>query len=155
MPAGRPRKPTALKVLHGDDKIHPGRMKRNEPMPTGAVEAPSHLSRPAKELWDQLAPEMIRVRLLTSVDVPLFAEFCESVILARLGRGRALGEATGRIVVAPGAPAGMTAWSRAMVIVIALASRFGLTPSDRARLDLGQADKADSSDLLSPHSWSS
>ena len=84
-PRATPRKPTALRVLHGD------RMPPREPVPqsavTGAVVKPP-LSPGASEEWDRIAPEMIRLGVLTEWDVGLFAEWCESLILLRACRVR-------------------------------------------------------------------
>ena len=151
MPAGRPPKPTALKILHGDHKVHPERMRRNEPMPVGPVEPTPYLSKPARDIWDAVAPSMIDCALLRAPDVPLFGELCEALVIARIARVRAVQEAAGRLTVPPGAVSASAIWGRAMVVVVQLGSRFGMTPGDRARLDVGKPESS-ASDLLS--GWS-
>jgi P27 family predicted phage terminase small subunit len=42
-----------------------------------AVEPPDHLTPRAKEEWRRLCPELIRLRLLTVVDLNVFASFCQ------------------------------------------------------------------------------
>lgn len=72
---GRTPKPTALKELTGN----PGKraMPKDEPEPEIAgVEAPAHLSEIARQEWERLAPELIRLRLLTVVDLGLLAAWC-------------------------------------------------------------------------------
>jgi phage terminase small subunit len=128
---GRPRKPTALRVLHGD------KMPPREPVPhsavTGEIAKPA-MSPGAQAEWDRIAPEMIRLGVLTEWDVGLFVEWCELLILLRAARVRAAQELTGKLVIAPGAPTALASYSRALVNSMALAGRFGLTPADRARL---------------------
>jgi phage terminase small subunit len=134
---GRPRKPAALKLLHGDDKQHPGRMNRREPIPSGqgtrAVVRPP-MSPAAQAAWDRIAPDMIAQGVLTEWDVGLFTEWCESLILCKAARVRAVQELTGAIIVGPGQASPMAAYQRALLNSMALAARFGLTPVDRTRI---------------------
>lgn len=74
--AGRPRKPTALKVLEGN----PGKraLPKGEPVASGgAPAAPKHLSKPAREEWDRLSPSLDRLGLLTKNELAAFAAYCE------------------------------------------------------------------------------
>lgn len=143
---GPPRKPTALKVLHGD------KMPPREPVPrsavTGEVAKPA-MSPAAEAEWDRIAPEMIRLGILTEWDVGLFVEWCEALILLRAARVRVAQELTGKLVVLPGQASPLASYSRALVNTMALAGRFGLTPSDRARLMMPLQDRRDSvADLI-------
>jgi phage terminase small subunit len=63
---------------------------------------------------------------------------------------RAAQELTGQIVVLPGQASPMAAYQRALLNSMALASRFGLTPSDRARLvvPLEVSQHGDKADLI-------
>lgn len=146
---GRPPKPTALKLLHGDDKKNPARINRTEPHPVGPVEPPDYLSAPARQVWEALAPGMILAGVLTSWDTALFGEFCEALIIARMARMQAAREASGKFASAPGAASPTTAWIKAMSIVITLGSKFGLTPGDRTRLTTQETNRDGSADLLS------
>lgn len=147
---GRPAKPMPLKILHGDyvPKSHRGVIS-----PSGAVVPPA-LTKPGREMWDLLAPDMIRTGVLTSWDVPIFGEFCEALILAKIARLTAMKEAAGQIVPIPGGVSAITGWLKAMTVINSLSGRFGMTPSDRARLGTiinGDTIKTSSSgeDLLS------
>lgn len=100
---------------------------------TGAVVKPP-LSPGASEEWDRIAPEMIRLGVLTEWDVGLFAEWCESLILLRACRVRAAQEMTGKLIIGPGQASPMATYHRSLVGAMALAARFGLTPADRSRL---------------------
>lgn len=148
MTAGRPRKPTALALLHGDDKVHPERFNRREPRPTGEAIPPPWLTAAARELWDQLAPWMTKVGTLTAIDGPLFAEFCEVMVLARFARGRAALEIAGRLPIVAGGSSASASWARAIHIAASLGGRFGMTPADRARISVGGDYHDEGSDLL-------
>ena len=79
------KKPSALEKLQGN----PGRRKenQNEPKPTGKVEKPNGLARwhpGVNDLWDELAPEMEELGLLTSVDRLAFIWMLRTANLADL-----------------------------------------------------------------------
>lgn len=131
---GQPRKPTALKVLHGDFKINPQRQNKNEPTTRGEVAMPARLSKPAAEMWEELAPLLVKAGILTPPDTALFAEFCEATVIVRLTRGEVMRQLTGQVVPAPGAASPMTAYARAVGVMTNLGGRFGLSPADRSRL---------------------
>jgi P27 family predicted phage terminase small subunit len=68
-------KPTRLRVLHGG---HPERINRSEPQPAPLpVEPPPYLSQEARRKWDELAPHLEVMGVLTAVDVDLLAAYCE------------------------------------------------------------------------------
>lgn len=132
MPGGRPRKPTALALLHGDHRKNPGRVNRAEPVPSaGAVGPPYELSGAAQLVWDRLAPDRSVKGLLTSWDVDAFAAFCEA--LAALQR------------LWPGTPG----YRDAVAVCTSIGGRFGWTPSDRAKLTVGEGRRDATEDLLS------
>jgi P27 family predicted phage terminase small subunit len=83
MAGGRPPKPTALKVLEGN----PGKRKvnENEPQPAKpeSLAPPPWLDEFGLEAWEQLAPELARLGMLTVLDMPLFALSCQLYSLAR------------------------------------------------------------------------
>lgn len=139
---GRPPKPGHLKVLHGDK---PSRINKQEPKPDeNSPVAPPYSLRPAvQEVWDRLAPERIRMKLLTPWDVDAFAAFCEAIVLAQKGALEAHGEAI------PGAPSPMSRFKDAVNLCSTLGGRFGWTPSDRQKLIVGEAPREPGADLLS------
>jgi len=134
-------KPTNLRVLHGDRK---DRINTAEPQPgQGGIAAPVELSEGAQEVWDRLAPDRIRVGVLTSWDVDAFAEFCEALVLAREKRRLVASGAEPK----PGCSSPVSEWRSSMAIVSQLGARFGWTPSDRAQLTV-QEDRRDAKDDL-------
>ena len=132
MPGGRPPKPTHLKVLHGD---RADRINTSEPVPDKApIEPPFKLTKQAQDVWDRLAPDRIKKGVLTPWDVDAFAEFCEAVVILRGKRRGAKARPE------PGAPSPMSEYKTAVSIVSTFGSRFGWTPSDRAKLTMPEAE---------------
>lgn len=137
--------PTHLKVLRGDRE---SRINREEPTPTeGQVTAPEGMTLEAREIWDELAPDLMDKGLLTPWDTYLFEAFCESTANYRECRellhkshspfGKYVEKgAAGGIIKSP-----YHQMMRDHIETMAkLGSRFGLTPSDRANLRMDQAD---------------
>lgn len=154
---GQPRKPTALRVLEGD---RADRMPVNEPVPdTAEVERPASLPDRAAEVWDAVAPDLIRKGVLTPWDTDMLAAFCNAVIVNRdaaaeieengvkcsaLVRETANGDLIYDLRRNP-------AWGvfrESAATMASLGGRFGLSPADRAGLSIGQADDDDTDDLL-------
>ncbi len=76
---GRPRKPTAVKVLQGT--LEKSRANPNEPMPQTAlvkILPPDFLSDKAKELW-LFAVEQAPEAMLTSLDFSVFANWADTM----------------------------------------------------------------------------
>jgi phage terminase small subunit len=140
--AGRPRKPRHLAALHGDK---PSRINNREPTPDveAAVVPPYPLDEDVQAVWDRLAPDRIRLKVLTAWDVDAFAAFCEAIVLARQGAREASGPAI------PGAPSPMSRFKDAVNLCSTLGGRFGWTPSDRQKLIVGEAPREPGADLLS------
>jgi phage terminase small subunit len=132
--AGRPAKPTNLKVLHGD---RADRINTAEPVPEpGKIEPPADLSPPARANWDRLAPDRIAKQVLTAWDVDAFAQFCEALAMAK--RAAALAHETGD----------PRPFREAVNTCATLGGRFGWTPADRAKLVVGEPARKPGEDLL-------
>lgn len=154
---GRPKKPTALKLLHGD---RTDRVNTDEPQPAELlVEPPAWLTDDARELWTGLAPDLIAKHVLTSWDVEAFAAWCDAA--ARRRRAVAALAAEGEVVESDvfgkngektGTRRVKNPWAYVLTDADAqvqrYASRFGLTPSDRAGLSIGEAPSVPGQDLL-------
>lgn len=140
---GRPAKPTALKLLHGDDKKNPQRINTAEPVPTGDVEPPAFMSTRGREVWDEISPDRIRQGVLTSWDVRAFAAFCEALVILEHAHEGALELAKA------GQESHMSKFRQAVAICSTLGGRFGWTPADRAKLMSGEGVQRDpGADLL-------
>ena len=73
--AGRPKKPTALKELEGTAR--PDRTNPNEPKPARGASPPEYLYEDQKRDFLSLAREFNACNLLTVLDAPALAMFCE------------------------------------------------------------------------------
>jgi P27 family predicted phage terminase small subunit len=76
---GRPAKPTSLKLIAGN----PGKrsLNKQEPDPEYLQDLtpPAWLSASAKLVWEEMAPQANKAKLLTAVDVQAFAMGCVAV----------------------------------------------------------------------------
>ena len=71
---GRYPKPRSLKLLEGN----PGKRPiQDEPVPEGRAEKPGWLDEVASGIWDQYAPIVEKMGLLSSADAQMFATWCE------------------------------------------------------------------------------
>ena len=79
--AGRPRKPTALKLITGN----PGKraLNKQEPDPDylNDLRAPEHLPDLAKKFWNSIAPKLRKERLLTELDIGALEKLCIAEML--------------------------------------------------------------------------
>ena len=112
--AGRPPKPTALKLLQGNPGRRP--LPKGEPMPPAGCEKPPSLTKRAAVLWDRLAPLYIAQGVLTQMDQSAFGTLCELQV-----------EFTRK------AKAGQTSGTLAKTLM-SYYVQFGGTPSGRARI---------------------
>lgn len=73
---GPPRKPTALKLLHGTYRVD--RAPQNEPQPELVMpKPPKHLSPLAREEWALVSEELYGLGLLSRIDRAALAAYCE------------------------------------------------------------------------------
>lgn len=142
--AGRPAKPTALKLLQGN----PGgrRLNTREPRPeTGAPTRPEWLDAEAKREWSRVVPELARLGLLAKIDRGLIAAYCQTwaqyvravKVIERLGM--TFETASGYLTQRP--EVGIA--NAALAKMLSLSAKFGFTPSDRARIVVPEAPPAD------------
>lgn len=147
---GPAKKPTNLRVLEGNrghQKLH-----KNEPKPTPvAPDMPDYLEPAARQVWQELAPELERLGLLTVVDGAAFADYCTCLVrlrqcekdIAERGvlvpgkRGRGQMVKNPSLQAAREYRAALQRWS----------DKFGLTPSARASLSV-PSKESEADDLL-------
>lgn len=133
---GRPRKPTHLKLLAGERE---DRINRNEPTPSIVeIVPPLPIGDGAQAVWDRLAPDLIAKHILTAWDVDTFIVFCDAVATFQECQ-----QLMGRDYLVPGSVPGTlvkSAYLRIMKdcadVIARFGGKFGLTPSDRASLDV-------------------
>ena len=146
MAGGRPKKPTALRVLEGRAKAVPS----SEPRPElGMPECPEWLMSDAKLEWERVAPELFKLGLLAKIDRTALAAYCQSY-----AKWKAAEEAITRdgmvfpILGEDGQPkyyqqtpeVGIA--NQCLKQIRAFCSLFGLDPSSRAKMEL-PSDRGD------------
>lgn len=147
---GRPPKPTRIKELTGN----PGRRPLNtrEPQPElGAPTRPEWLLPEAKREWNRVVPQLERLGLLAKVDRALLAAYCQC--WARYVRAEADITANGTTFETdkgyegPRPAVGIAAKMIQQMTV--LSAKFGLTPSDRGRMQLPESiEKTDDEKII-------
>jgi P27 family predicted phage terminase small subunit len=70
--------PTSLKRLRGNSGKHSLPEGEPDPMVVDSVDPPPVLNQVAREEWQRLAPELLRLGLLTVVDLGLLAMWCSA-----------------------------------------------------------------------------
>jgi len=140
--------PTQLRMIRGDKK---SRINRAEPKPAEqAVVRPRTLSAAARAVWDRIAPDLIDKQVLTFWDVDLFARYCEQAVVAAKAqavvnrRGVLVKGDKGRLVKNPALQVARDATKE----MLSIGARFGLTPSDRGQLRIGDGGGKQGEDLL-------
>lgn len=147
--AGPPKKPTALRVLKNDERLK-YEQPRNEPKPSANnLAAPPHLYGTALEKWDELREVLEPAGLMTDADKDSLAQYCVNwqlylVCIEKIktegmimefngGSGKNYRQASPHTVTMLKLQAAMVKTSK----------EFGLTPSARASLDLGEKKAVD------------
>jgi P27 family predicted phage terminase small subunit len=133
---GRPRKPTAALDRAGTRRQDRHGDRENEPKFVGLPERPTDLSPEARKHWDQVVPKLIDAQVATAIDAAALVQMCESwaeVVASRKVKVPAydLDGRRKRQMMINGA---LKAWRD-------LASRFGLTPVDRAKLEVDPGEE--------------
>lgn len=127
---GRKPVPTSLKLLRGNPgkrPLHP----EPRPVPSSTVPPVWLTDRTARVEYERLAPELVRMGLLTVVDVPVLAAWCECFAQWREAQ-ECLEEADASNDGLYLSLAGVVAKRRAELVK--LAAEFGFTPSSRSRV---------------------
>jgi len=130
-------KPTVLKRLAGN----PGKraLNRREPQPKaggGLLEPPQHLNEVARAEWRRVAPELVRLGLLTDIDHTALEAYCASyarwlqaeAILSKAGLTFTTSE--GYIQQRPE----VIIARNSLQLIKVFCAEFGMTPSARARM---------------------
>jgi len=134
---GRKPKPTAVKQLTGNPGKRP--LSRREPKPKTAVKKPYGLGQGLQaRFWDEHAPELERLQILTGVDAAAFRLMAEHYALAVRAAVELRGEDSLTVEGRDGPK------KNPLVQVLrdqsaafkSYATEFGMTPSARARLQL-------------------
>lgn len=77
--AGRPPKPTALKLIEGNRGKRGTNKQEPDPPYLDNLQPPAWLSKGAKEVWAEVAPALSAAKLLTEADVQMLAMGCTAI----------------------------------------------------------------------------
>jgi len=139
MRTGRPRTPTALKILRGNPGKRP--LPVDEPTPEPRIPpCPHALDKVARAEWRRIASEVRGLRFVTALDRAALAVYCQSWsewVRAQEGLAK-----HGLLVKTPnGYPIQsplVSIANRAAKQMLEAAGTLGLTPSARARLGVAR-----------------
>ena len=130
---GRNRKPGHIHIVDGTHRADRHGDAAGLAAPPVAASAdvvcPESLRDEARAVWDRLAPEMVRLNLLSSVDVPVFASLC--VLVAELEWSC---KQRTRLTKKGGLHAVAAYRLKLIDRIHVLADKFGATPASRARV---------------------
>ncbi len=149
MPA--PKKPTNLKLLEGNPGKRP--LPENEPKPKPLMPAcPDWLPNEAKAIWEEEAPRLEVLGLLTEIDGEEFARYCLLTIRAR----QAETELEKSTLLVPGAVPGTMVKNPLVQVsrdynaaASKLADKFGLNPASRTKIEVKPDEGEERESLLS------
>lgn len=136
MSRGRKPKPTAVKTLQGETRKE--RLNAREPRPKSAVKKPRGMSRGGRRFWDDHAPELERLSILTGVDTPALRLAAEHYALA-VQAAKELHETGLTVDGADGTPKKnpvAQVFKDNALAFKSFAVEFGMTPSSRTRLKM-------------------
>jgi P27 family predicted phage terminase small subunit len=137
MPGGRPRKPDEVKILEGTFRQDRDGDPSASVVADGIPEPPAHLKGDALKFWSEVVPGLIAAGLAKERDATQLTFMCTWYV-----RARRYEKAADKMPCTHKRLASMTMLANmAWKAFDRLASRFGLTPSDRAKLRIEQAPK--------------
>lgn len=143
MGRGAKPKPTVLKLLAGNPGRRP--LNENEPRPPQATPVkPEGLSAVAEQHWEIVAGHLLSCGLLTEIDKPAFALYCEAY--ARWYEANEKIKEHGTVVKAPSGFPVQSPYlgiaNRSFDQMTKLLVEFGMTPSSRSRVAVAPTEKA-------------
>jgi P27 family predicted phage terminase small subunit len=134
---GPPKTPTKLTVLRGNPGKRP--INKREPKPDGVPTCPPELSLRARAEWRRMSKALIKLGLLTEIDMAALAAYCmlwADVIdneLAIREYGRTYISPTGQLHQRPE----VAMRAKALAAMKVYIGEFGMTPSARTHLETG------------------
>ncbi|WP_138519012.1 phage terminase small subunit P27 family [Limnobacter alexandrii] len=142
--AGRPPKPSALKLVEGNRGKRATTKQEPDPDYLFDLTAPQWLPARAKLVWEEVAPQLSRAKLLTEVDVQALAMGCVAIAQYRAAVAKTgedlikskveLNDEGKEVVVGehinPWALIQSMTFKQAMVIF----QQFGMSPAARTRI---------------------
>jgi P27 family predicted phage terminase small subunit len=142
---GRKPTPTALKIVRGNPGKRP--LNEREPKPARASpdDVPEWLSPEARAHWPLIAKQLRNAGILTEIDVPALAQYCEAFVIWRQAYDRVI--KFGLVVKAQsGFPVQSPYLSIANIQsdrMLRILTEFGCTPASRTRVTTVKPDGAE------------
>lgn len=150
MPAGRPPKPTALKLIEGNKGKRAINGAEPDPVYLNDLTPPAWLPAAAKDVWNEIAPKLRRACVLTELDVDALCAGCVAIAQYRhsvrrvgddLVKAKHVETELGGVVevgehVNPWLIVQSMTYKQAMGIF----AQFGLTPAARSRIAINPQD---------------
>jgi len=142
--AGRRPKPTHLKLLQGNPGKRP--LNANEPKPPQELPPPpDHLNEAAKEEWNRLGPQLVKLNLLSAIDRSAFAGYC--VVYSRWVEAELMLAKTGPVFKAPSGYPQLSPYytiaNQCLAQMRQYLIEFGMTPSSRSRTSVRNGEDGD------------
>jgi P27 family predicted phage terminase small subunit len=150
MTQGRRPKPTAIKEMEGNPGKRP--LNKSEPKPgrlTRVPACPDFLKGLARTQWKKMAPQLMKLGVLTNIDLDALARYCSiykrwreaEIKVAELGT--VIRTSNGNLVQNPY----LAVVNRMNEQLNSLAAEFGLTPSSRSKVHAEPPDEKDQKGL--------
>jgi P27 family predicted phage terminase small subunit len=147
--AGRPRKPTVLKVLEGNPGKRP--LPKNEPKPEPlAPKCPAHLDKAAKREWKRVVDLLEPLGLVNKLNMAALAAYCQ--VYSRWVEAEGMIRKHGMLVKTPnGYPQlspFMTVANRCLDQMKSYMVEFGMTPASMSRISINPGEAKDDMESL-------
>ena len=145
--AGRKPKPTTLRIIEGNREHRPLNEKEPKPRPV-APECPEWLKGEGRKVWENLAPKLEKLGILTEIDGPAFAALCQCYGRFVEAEKKVDDEGTVQSIGENGYRQQIPEISisqKYLAQARALLAEFGGTPSSRSRLSI-ETSKGDEFD---------
>ncbi len=132
--AGRPKKPTHLKLIEGNRGKRAINHLEPDPDYLNDLRAPKHLPEWAVPIWNDLAPKLRKAKVLTELDSEALCQLCIAIAHYRQAtdelnrdfiRNGEKGQSLNQMMVAQ---------SMAFKQANAIMQQFGMTPAARSRV---------------------
>jgi P27 family predicted phage terminase small subunit len=146
---GPPPKPTRIRALEGNPGRRP--LNKREPKPRqGIPRCPAWLGPEAKAAWRRMIPELRRMKILTFADGEALAAFCQTYarwraaeeFLVKHGDVYPIRDEQGRVKCMAQFPQVSIARHQ-LHLLKGFYQEFGMTPSARTRIAVGDDEKDD------------
>lgn len=140
-PRGRKPTPTALKLVKGEV---PSRINHDEPQAEEGIPVCPVPDKMVRDVWDYTVDALRKMKVVTMADRDMLLAYCQAVVMHR--RASEVLDRTGYLIEAtdgmfPNPAVRMQRDAAAMMK--AFGTEFGLTPSSRSRIRVGDQKPAE------------